>query len=195
MDTKKELFQSKIFVKYTFNEKLNLQSTKFSIIGSVLILLAITLYLVNSLFLENEILFKTIILIGIFGFVLLLIGQLLFSFIEEFGSGKLKDDFVITKNSVSIGDEVFYFNNLTDFKYIVTDFKGKEPHFLRYDLENNILSRRYGKGVLNWISFTQNGVFYKKRFYLESEKHLQSFNQVMNLLISEGVSIKKALEF
>ena len=195
MDTKKELFQSKIFVKYTFNEKLNLQSTKLSITGSVLILIAIILYLVDSLFLENEILFKTIILIGIFGFVLLLIGQLLLNFSEEFGSGKLKDDFVITKDYISIGDEVFYFNNLTDFKYIVTDFKGKEPHFFRYDLENNILSRRYGKGVLNWISFIHNGVFYKKRFYLESEKHLQSFHQVMNLLISEGISVKKALEF
>ena len=77
----------------------------------------------------------------------------------------------------------------------MTDFKGKEPHFFRYDLENNILSRRYGKGVLNWISFIHNGVFYKKRFYLESEKHLQSFHQVMNLLISEGISVKKALEF
>lgn len=195
MNTKTALFQSKIFVKYTFNEKLNLQSTKYLILSIVLFLIAISFFLINSLFFKNETLFKFIISIGIFGFVLLLMSQLLINFNEEFGVGKLEDDFFITHNHIEIGDEVFSFNNLSNIKYVAADFKGKDPHFLRYDLEFNILSRRYGKGILNWISFTHNGVNHKKYFYLESKKHLQSFYQVMNLLASEGINIKKALEY
>lgn len=169
MGSQKVLFQSKIYVKYTFKEKLSAQSTKYLIACVVLFLLGMILYLINFLFFDNEILFKSIVLIGIFSFVLLLISQLLLNFNEEFGLGKLTQDFIITNSFIKIDDEVFYLKNLSNFKYIVTDYKGKDPHFFRYDLEFNILSRRYGKGVLNWISFTHNGVFYKKRFYLESK--------------------------
>jgi hypothetical protein len=195
MDSNKILFTSKIYREYSFDEKIKLPYLKNIIFAIILLFAAFLLYLINDYYLQNDILYKINVILIVFSFVLFLVYYLETDLGNELKFGEIVESFLVTESFIQIGDTVFSLNELYDIKYIVADFKGKEPPFHRVDLEFNILSRKYGKGILNWICFTHKGKHYKKYFFLENIKHLEGFHDVMGLLDSKDVKIIKALEY
>lgn len=195
MNEHKTLFESKVYNKFSSEEKKGLFYVRAKYLGIALLILSLISFFINFVFLDLDVLNKLTIIVSVFGFISLFASILGTNYDNELKFGKLTDTIYILEKSIMMGDKSFNCNELSNIKYIVTDFKGKEPSFFHYDLQYNIKSYLYGTGVLNWISFTHKDKDYKFFFFLENKKHFQVFEEAMNLLITKGVKIKKAFDY
>ena len=187
-------FQTKKYHPEEQGDEISVTNKKIFFVGIGLIGLGILLFGCNYYLLQNDKFEKITGIIGITGFMIIATSSIQYQSDNEIVSGNIRGTITFEESKILIDNSEFIYDKIANFKFITTEYRGKDPNFHRINLEFNNINNEVGKGVMNWISFSHENKHYKYFFLLENKKHQEDFLKTMELLKSK-MSIKKAYDF
>ncbi len=188
------MFEAKLYHPELIGNELSVFNSKLNFYGIILICLGLILYLTNKFVFQSDVFFTTSLIVFIFGLILFGISKIQYSFDTDLVSGKINGVLTFLDSKLITDGKEFQYNSIQNFKYIVTDYKGKDSGFFRTDFQFNISNYEVGKGINNWVSFEYNNKKFKFYFFLNNKKHHDEFCFFISEL-SNKIKIIKAYDF